>query len=142
MTSNPLTVYKNTIMTEVALLFDSKKIHHIPVVTEDMQVLGVISHRDYYQLQHHFTRLGSDVANDYNDRFFSSLTAKEVMSSSPVTLKKTDTLADALDLFLENKFQSIVVTEEDRCIGIVTTHDLLMHFKKCISKNETDNIFA
>lgn len=141
MTSNPITVFKTTIMTEVALLFESKKIHHIPVVSEDLEPLGMISHRDYCQLQHHFSRLGSKIAKEYNDRFFSSLTAKDVMTPNPITLNKTDKLEMALDLFLENKFQSIVIVDEGRCIGIVSTHDLLTHFKECIQKNETDNAF-
>ena len=142
MTSDPLTVSKTTIMTEVALIFETQNIHHIPVVSEEMKVLGVISHRDYCQLQHHFSRLGSKVAKEYNDRFFSSLTVKDVKTPNPIILEKTDKLEKALDLFLENKFQSIIVVEEDRCIGILSTHDLLSHFKKCIQKNETDNIFC
>lgn len=130
MTSNPITVNEKTIMTEVATLFESNEIHHIPVVTGDMKVLGVISHRDYCQLQHHFTRLGSQVANDYNDRFFSALTAKDVMTPNPITLKKTEKIVKAMDLFLENKYQSIVVTEDDKCVGIVTTQDILSYFRK------------
>jgi len=135
MTENPHTVFEKTNMTEVAKVFDSKGIHHLPVVSEDSRLVGLISHRDYCQLQHHFTRLGSKVASDYNDRFFSSLIAKEVMTKEPITLEKTNTILEALDLFLENRFQSVVVVEEGKCIGIITIHDLLKYFKKHLSDN-------
>ena len=50
---------------------------------------------------------------------------KEVMSKNPVTIEYNKTVLDACKIYKENKVGCIIVTEEDKCIGIVTERDII-----------------
>ena len=42
-------------------------------------------------------------------------------------LEPDDTIGLAADIFLANKFHALPVVEDERLVGIVTTHDLLKY---------------
>jgi len=50
---------------------------------------------------------------------------KEVMSKNPVTINFKQTVLDACKIYKENKVGCIIVTDEDRCIGLVTERDII-----------------
>ena len=118
-------VQPNTIMTDVADIFDGATFHHLPVLDNDKCPLGVISRHDYYQLQHHFTRFGWKDPESSNRHFLSTLLAQEVMSKGLITLNVNDSLQLALEIFLENKVHSILITQKNKCVGVLTPFDIL-----------------
>lgn len=120
-----ITVSPDTIMTEVADLFDTSSFHHIPVVNSDGIPLGIISSHDYHQLQHHLSHVDAERSEKYNLKLFRSLLASDVMSRNPICLSTSATLSDALDIFLKNEVHSIIIVENRKCVGIITPHDIL-----------------
>ena len=50
-------IHKNSLMTEVAKLFETHGFSHLPVVNKDCEFIGMVSKSDYYKLLHHFTIL-------------------------------------------------------------------------------------
>ncbi len=127
MTKDPKSVLPNTIMTEVAAIFEQEEYHHLPVVDEQGLCQGIISKSDYYQLQDKFTHLpGRDYTKD-NQLFFQTLLACNVMTKDVVTLDAEKSIEDLISVFLENKVRSVVVTEEDLAIGIVTPLDIIKY---------------
>ena len=115
----------NSIMTEVAEIFDSFNFHHLPVLDREHRPLGVISRHDYYQLQHHFTHFGWKNPESNNRSFFKTLLAQEVMSEVPISLPTGEGVEKALDIFLENKVHSILIISEEKCVGVLTPFDIL-----------------
>lgn len=130
MTFDLTTVSPGTLMTVVADLFDKHSFHHLPVVDENHLPVGILSRHDFKQLQHHFTKSGCEAAALSNRRLFNSLTVGEVMTRHPITLDKDELLLDVIDIFLANRFHSILVTDAGVCVGIVTPYDLLKEMKK------------
>lgn len=115
----------DTLMDEIAKIFETTNIHHIPVLDEDEKPVGMISKVDYYQIQDHFTRLGYSDYKEKNKRFMQSITAGEVMTKDPSCIHYESSIGTAIQIFLENLFHALPVTRGGKCIGIITTHDVL-----------------
>ena len=129
MTTDLVSVKMTALMSQVEKIFDNKSFHHIPVIDDNHLPVGIISRHDYYQLQHHFTKNGWEMADVKNQRLFESFTVDEVMTPNPVTLDKDEPLFDVLDVFLANKIHSIIVTDAGLCVGIITPYDFLKEMK-------------
>lgn len=128
MTKEIHSVLENDTMDKVSELFAVNEFHHVPVVTEEGTIKGMISKSDYYRLQHGFTLFRSKQSSAYNDAIMRSMLAREVMTQKIVTLKPDDPISIALGIFRENIFHALPVVDEDkRLIGILTTYDLLNH---------------
>ena len=127
MTKNPISVGLETIAIKVAELFKEHSFHHLPVVNYAGECKGVISKSDYLQLQNKFTRLYGDRYESNNERFFSSLLASEIMTPSPITLTIDNSIEQCIQEFLKNKARSIVITNEEVTVGIVTPYDILKY---------------
>lgn len=125
MTSDFEYVKPNTIMTQVAKIFDKASFHHLPVLDEHMKPLGVISRLDYHQLQHHFTRFGWQDPKSQNKYLFGTLLAQEVMTDPAITLNASASLQEALNIFLKNQVHSILIISDAKCVGILTPFDIL-----------------
>jgi len=57
---------------------------------------------------------------------------KDVMTKDVITIDSNKTILDAYRLYRDNKVGSLVVTDSDKCIGIVTERDLI---EKAIDKD-------
>jgi len=57
---------------------------------------------------------------------------KDVMTKDVITIDSNQTILDAYRLYRDNKVGSLVVTDSEKCIGIVTERDLI---EKSIDKD-------
>lgn len=55
-----------------------------------------------------------------------TLTVRDLMSTHLTTVAPTATVGSALDLMFENKILALPVVEHERCVGIVTSTDLVV----------------
>jgi CBS domain-containing protein len=62
---------------------------------------------------------------------------KDVMTKVVITIDSNQTILDAYKLYRDNKVGSLVVTDSDKCIGIVTERDLI---EKAIDKDLTTTL--
>lgn len=125
MTKTFIHVGLDTLMTDVARIFDENEFSHLPVLDEDDKVLGIISKADYLRLQHPFTRLFEQEAGINNSRLFACLTAEDVMTPSPTCIHYNVSIASAIGVFMENRFHALPVVKNGKCIGIITPYDIL-----------------
>lgn len=123
MTTKLVTVGPNTSMKEVQALFSRHNIHHLPVVDEGDAILGIISKEDLYKITHLLALNTSGPT--YSEKMFRTLTARDLMTPHPMVLDPEDSIGLAADIFLANKFHALPIVEDDRLVGIVTSHDLL-----------------
>jgi CBS domain-containing protein len=130
MTKDPLTIAPDTLMTEIAQIFDEHKYHHLPVVDSMQAFVGMVSKSDYFKLQHHFTILKTGAFEELNEQLFSSLIASDIMQKDLHTIQEEDLLERAIDIFLENRFHSLIVVRNQACVGILTPHDILQLLKR------------
>lgn len=126
MTKEVISIHPQEVMTKVAALFRSHRIHHLPVIDDDHKLIGIVSKEDYLLLCDHFTMFKKEKEEELNQRFLSSITVKDVMTKQVSTLHQNDPVALAVGIFKENMFKALPIVDDDqKLVGIITTYDLL-----------------
>ncbi len=126
MTKKVFFVRPDDTMDKVNDIFRMNNIHHVPVVKEGGEVVGIISQSDNFRIQHGFTLFKSARAEEYNDAISRSLLVSEVMTSQVAKLSPEDTIDVAMGFFRENLFHAMpVVDNAGKLVGILSTFDLL-----------------
>lgn len=128
MTSQVLTVEKDTPLTEVESIMKRKHIRHLPVV-EGADVVGIISLTDLQRLSYTATFADDEREESDNDvAILNILSLDQVMVSKPFTIQKTATVGDAAEILIRMDFHALPVLDGTELIGIVTSTDLLKFF--------------
>ncbi len=110
MATELVTVAPTTPLGEASTLFGRHRIHHLLVV-QDGRLVGVLSTSDYLRLLDHSS---------------TSRTVADIMTTKLAKLDSDDTVRTAANLFRLNRFHALpVMGEDDKPIGILTTHDLI-----------------
>lgn len=125
MSTNLITVRPDNNMKDVESLLDQYHIHHIIVVDKGQKVVGIISKEDILRLHAQINKHSS--GSTYFRKTMEGLTAQEVMTTNPMTLEAEDTIGLAADIFLNNRFHALPITDAGEAIGIITSHDLLAY---------------
>jgi CBS domain-containing protein len=112
----------------------------VPVVDSDKRVVGIVTESDLIlrdedadlRLPAHIDLLGGVIylgrLKDYDERLKKAfaLTAADVMTPDPVTVKPTDTIRTAAKIIAERRHNRLPVVEDDgRLAGVVTRLDVL-----------------
>lgn len=130
MTKDPMCFHPNDIMLDVVDTIEGSDFHHFPVIDENDVCKGVLSKSDYLQIQDKFTKFGHDTAEVNNRMLMRSLLVSEVMTSPAVTVEVTESINTIVELLLKNEYRSVVITEEGKCVGIITPLDILKSFSE------------
>lgn len=126
MTDTVMTIHPDDTMDRVQRVFEQNTIHHLPVVTPEGKVVGMVSKSDYLKLLHGFTFFKARKSEEYNKAILRSLLVEEVMTRQVATLKADDSLLMAAGYFRENLFHAIpIVDDKHNLIGILSTYDLI-----------------
>lgn len=99
-------------------LMKINKIRHLPVVNDQNELSGIISSKDIAR------------AHD------KSAAIKTLMTSPVRVVKRSANVKVVIDMMLKHKICSVLVTDEDDVVGIVTTDDLLKLLFQVIDDNE------
>ncbi len=122
MTKKLITVVPTDKLNEVKKIFESNKIHHLPVVRYKTLV-GLISKSDIL----HFSKglkISPGEALEEKARL-KHYSVEDIMKTGIATLAPDDRLNVALQLFLENRFHAIPIVEADELVGMLTTFDII-----------------
>ncbi len=95
-----------------------------PVVTAEGYVRGMVSEADLLR-GHAFSDL--DQPDPTKD-----VTAADVMTPEPVTMRSTDDLAEVVAAMLHYGIRSVPIVDEGRLVGIVSRRDVL----RCVAQRE------
>ncbi len=123
MTSRPITVFTDTPFAEIKNIFEQNSFNHIPVINKDETLAGIISKIDWLKRLKYIIRETS--GKTWTDKYFETLTAGMLMTPNPVTLSPDDPIELVADLIIENKYHALPIVDDDRLIGIITSHDLI-----------------
>ncbi len=92
--------------------FQRKRIHHLLVENDENELVGIISSHDTRPIIRNLDK--------------EKILAKHLMTTDPFVLAKKDTVAEALELFMDNVIRAIpFVDKEEKLVGIVTPYDLM-----------------
>jgi CBS domain-containing protein len=137
MTSEVITVQPTTPLKTVARLLDHYGFRILPVVSRDMDVLGVVSERDFLIKQRGrssvgrwhlggFTWTGAEARRRLAK--VEAVTAGEAMTSPAVTIDADAAVDEAAGRMLDNRVGSLPVVDDGRLVGILTRSDLVKLF--------------
>jgi len=120
MSKNLITLDKNATLEKVKEIFDNNKIHHIPVV-EDEMLIGIISKSDFLFFQRGYS-YGESMVEEVR---LKTHHVHEVMTTGIAKLDINDKVNVALEVFKENLFHAIPIESDGKLVGIVTTYDII-----------------
>ena len=112
---NLVTIKANANLSEADELMNSYDIRHLPVMDADCELVGILSKSDYAGLK-------------YIDGRYANHKVNAFMSSPVKMVRKTATVKQVAQIFIEKKINSVVVTDDSEVIGILTSEDLIRLF--------------
>jgi CBS domain-containing protein len=115
MSTDLFTVRPDDIVDFAATLMDWRHIRHVPVEDDSGKLVGLVSHRALLRLVA-TGRIGKD----------HKVTVDEIMNRKPVTVHANTSTVEAIRLMREQKLACLPVTRNDKLVGIVTEHDLIV----------------
>lgn len=121
MTRDLLTVNPKDALKLVKEIFDTKSIHHIPVVRYK-KIVGIISLMD---LRFFLKGARSEKEKEYNESLLEKYCAEDIMTKGLAKLESTDRINVTLEVFKENLFHAIPVVDNEELVGIITTYDII-----------------
>ncbi len=130
MTKNVITAKENTTIEEVFEKLKDNHIHHIPIVNEQEEIVGLISYQDVVKLFHPSTTYNHPQGWLKTKGFLQSLLAKEIMTKNIYSLNPDSQLSDAIELLLENQFHCIPIISNKKILGMLTPFDIIKRFKE------------
>jgi len=111
MTQEIITLDSNAALTDAAELMIQKEIGSL-VVTEQGNMAGIVTERDILK---HFTALGEKTP----------VKVRAVMSSPLITVDSGAPIGRAADIMAQKKIRRLLVTQEEKIVGIVTERDVM-----------------
>ncbi len=127
MTQDIFTLRPSASIADAANIFDTHKVHHIPITIDD-ELIGIISMTDYLFFRRGFLDNREDQKIE-NVRM-NNYEVKHIMTKGIGKMESTERINVALDIFKENIFHAIPIVDNDRLVGIVTTHDIIANLAK------------
>ena len=127
MTKKLITINKDADIFEAREKMAEYRIRHLPVVTKDYRLIGIVSDRDIR------SAMPSMPLNDYNSKKIkdkiAKLKIKDIMTIDPVAISPLHTIQDALVLIQKTHVGAFpVVDEKGNLKGIISVRDLLRAF--------------
>ena len=115
MTKKVMCIKKDTFVRDAIRLMSEKNITGIPVVEDDMTLLGIISEQDVLRLLHTFQEENNKTVNDF-------------MTQPAIHFDENESLMDVCQCLKDNSIRRVPVTSKGKVVGVITRSDIL----KCI----------
>jgi acetoin utilization protein AcuB len=132
MSKNVISVHIDDRLIKVKELFEKNSFHHLMVINDREELVGVISDRDYTKAIHPNIDMPSATTKDLaslNKRVHQILT-RDIICTAEIT-----PLRDVIKLFYENKISCLPVVDiKKKPIGVVSWRDLLKWLYEKVSK--------
>lgn len=118
MTKDLITIGPEDPLNKVISIFKREKIHHLPVIDEG-KVVGIVSKTDldYFKRGYCHNEKETSLPDDCR--------VKSIMTTGLAKMEPDDRVEVALEVFKENLFHAILITENNHLRGIVTTFDIM-----------------
>lgn len=105
-------VHASSPLRDVIVEISSKRLGCAAVIDEKRSLLGIITDGDLRRMLQHTADI-------------SSVTAEDIMTMAPKTIRSDEYAVKALHLMQKNDITQLVVTEGEQVVGFIHIHDLL-----------------
>lgn len=121
MSAPPITVQADSSYQRALQLMDSHRLHHLPVINGDGQLVGIVTERDLLLAASHYGLADVEVV--------------EIMHKGAITATPEMTIAQAAALLLEKHIGGLpVVDAQQQVVGVITETDLLRAFVEMLGR--------
>ncbi len=120
MQSSLITVKLNTPVIEAINILGQNKITGLPVVDDDMTLVGLVSEKDVLGIAYHV--LADVVGNAMDAKKIGDIMTKDVVS-----FRLDDNLADICQCFMNKPFRRVPVLDNGKLVGIISRKDIIAH---------------
>jgi acetoin utilization protein AcuB len=100
-----------------------RRIRHIPIVTDDQSLIGIISERDVKDASPSIFQL--ELTEDFLNK-----PIKSIMTTNVITGHPLDFVEELAAVLIENKIGCLPILQENKLVGMLTETDLLNTFVK------------
>jgi CBS domain-containing protein len=133
MTGNVIRIHADDSLYDAQKLMTQSKLARLVVTDRSGRLRGMITRRDVVRF----------LSQDKTGRPLDEMRVREAMSEPVLTLRPTDTIADAARAMNKKGVSSIVVTDSaDEILGIVTKTDLCFHFSLLTSNEKVKDFMT
>ncbi len=142
MTTEIVTVKKETTIRDLAELFTSRRIGSIPVVDDDGNLIGIVSESDLIEQDKNFhiptvislfdwiIYLESETKFEKELRKMTAQTVGDIYTKDVETVSLDTPVSDIADIMSRKKIHSLPVVEGKKMVGIVSRIDLIRTMAK------------
>lgn len=113
-----VTVHINESIETALLIMKTHHFRHLPVVNDQKDIVGLISDRD---LLFHFNEKDKKVL--------------DIMKKHLISVDIKSEIKDVVEKIIENKISAILITQNEKICGIVTTEDMMRLLLKYLRQN-------
>ena len=112
MNTNVVSVKKDTPIFEAVKLLVERNISGLPVVEDDMTLIGILSEKDVVDVFYESEKAQSKTVNDY-------------MTEPAVHFEENSAVVNICDFLNKNIFRRVPVTSDGKLVGIISVKDVL-----------------
>ena len=121
-------LYINTdhTFTQISRMFVELKIHHLPVIGEENELLGMVSANDVLKA---YTNLLPGLPDTEEATINQRISIYDLMTPAPLVTVRADTpIHEAAGLMAEKRVHALpILDEQDQVMGIVSGHDIVRY---------------
>lgn len=122
MTRDVITVKTDTPIYEAMEFVAKYNISGIPVVDDDMSLLGILSEKDMINLLH--------TPEDYEAK-----TVNDFMTQPALYFEENESLLDVCDFLKKNVFRRVPITSKGKLVGIISIKDVIKYILRLNREN-------
>ncbi len=116
MTTDVISVNRQTQVYEAIRTMVENNITGLPVVSDDMSLAGVISEKDVLSLLYNIEDKPGNV--------------EDFMTEDVISFDQEDSLIDITDSFIRNNFRRVPIVQEGKLVGILSRRDIIAYILK------------
>jgi len=119
MTKRVISVKTDTPIYDALKLIASYGISGLPVVDDDLTLVGIVSEKDVLSLFYN---------NDEDE-----ITVDDFMTQPPIFFDENESILDVCDFLRKNIFRRVPITSEGKLVGIISIRDVIEYIllSKC-----------
>jgi CBS domain-containing protein len=116
MKTDVITAKTDTLIYDAIRVMVAKNITGLPVVDDDMRLLGIVTEKDVLELLYE-NEEKPDTVGHY-------------MTENVTTFDQNDSVVDIADSFLKNHFRRVPILADGKVVGVISRKDIIAYILK------------
>jgi len=122
MRTNVVSIPSSTSLAEARRIMDAHKVRRLPVI-DNLKLVGIVTRED-------LDKMGPSQLTTFSVNelvyMLNKISVKDVMHKDVVVVAPNTTIEESVALAQSHKVGSLIISENNRVIGIATTNDIFM----------------